>query len=118
MRFCFLVYSSAWGSYDTHQILQWGVAMPLIGVRELRERTAEVLRKVRTEQTEYVITYQGQPVAVLLPIDDKAMEEAIVQASKQNVLGGWEAYARLADQVSQAWPSERRTQDLIDEIRQ
>ena len=26
--------------------------MPLIGVRELRERTAEVLRKVRKEQSE------------------------------------------------------------------
>jgi prevent-host-death family protein len=36
--------------------------MPLIRVRELRERTSEVLRQVREEQTEYVITYQGRPL--------------------------------------------------------
>lgn len=91
--------------------------MPLIGVRQLRERTAEVLCKVREEGAEYVITHQGRPIAVLLPIDDKATEEAIIQASKQSATDRWEAYTRLADEISQAWPSGLRTQDLIDEIR-
>jgi prevent-host-death family protein len=72
--------------------------MPLVGVRELRERTSEVLRQVREEGVEYVITYQGRPIAMLLPVDA-------------------ETYAQLAEQVRQAWPAEQSTQDLLDEIR-
>ena len=91
--------------------------MPLVGVRELRERTSEVLRQVREEGIEYVITYQGRPIAMLLPVDAERVEAAIVQASKRSVTGGWGAYAQVAEQVRQAWPAEQSTQDLLDEIR-
>ena len=91
--------------------------MPLVGVRELRERTSEVLRQVREEGIEYVITYQGRPIAMLLPVDAERAEAAIVQASKIGVTGGWETYAQLAEQVRQAWPTEQSTQELLDEIR-
>jgi prevent-host-death family protein len=90
--------------------------MPLIGVRELRERTTQVLRQVRDEKAEYVITYQGRPVALLLPISPEALESAMVQAAKQSS-GGWEAYARAAEQVRQAWDTQVETQAVLDEIR-
>ena len=92
--------------------------MPLIGVRELRERTTEVLRRVRQEKAEYVITYQGRPVALLLPVNAEAIEAAMVQTGKQSVVGGWETYARLVEQVRLAWPAEQGTQDILDEVRQ
>ncbi len=41
--------------------------MPIIGVRELRERTSEILRAIREEQAEFVVAHQGKPVAILLP---------------------------------------------------
>ena len=92
--------------------------MPLIGVRELRQRTAKVLRQVREEQAEYVITYQGRPMALLLPLDAEAVEAAMVEASKQAVAGGWEAYVRAAEQVRRAWPAERKTEEeVLDEVR-
>ena len=91
--------------------------MPLIGVRELRERTSEVLRRVREEGAEYVVTYQGRPIAMLLPVDAERIEAAMVQAGKQSLTGGWEAYAQLAEQARQAWPAEKSTQELLDEIR-
>lgn len=69
--------------------------MPVIGVRELREHTSEVLRQVREDSAEYVITHQGRPVALILPINPEAVEEAMVEASKANLVGGVEAYARL-----------------------
>lgn len=37
--------------------------MTTIGVRELRQQTSEVLRKIREEKAEYIIIYQGQPIA-------------------------------------------------------
>lgn len=91
--------------------------MPLIGVRELRERTSEVLRQVREEQTEYVITYQGRPIAMLLPVNAEVIETALVQAGKQSLAGGWEAYTHLAEEARRDWPAEASTQDLLDEIR-
>lgn len=91
--------------------------MPLIGVRELREHTTEVLRHVREEKAEYVVTYQGRPVALLLPVNMETMEAAMIEAGKQSVVGGWEAYARLAEQARKAWLTEQSSQDLLDEIR-
>jgi prevent-host-death family protein len=69
--------------------------VPVIGVRELRERTSEVLRQVREENAEYVITHQGRPVALIMPVNPDAVEDAMVEASKANLMGGMEAYARL-----------------------
>lgn len=92
--------------------------MPLIGVRELREQTAEVLRRVREDKAEYVITHQGRPIAMLLPVDAEAVEAAIVEASRQAAVNdGWAAYTRVAAQVRQDWPASRRAQDILDEIR-
>ena len=91
--------------------------MPLIGVRDLRQRTAEVLRRVREEKAEYVVTYQGRPIALLLPVDAEVVEAAVVDASRKAVVGGWEAYARVAEQVRRAWPAERGTQEVLDKVR-
>ena len=91
--------------------------MPLIGVRELREQTAEVLRRVREEKTEYVITYQGHPIAMLLPVNADAVEAAIVEAGRQAVGGGWEAFVRLAERLRPSWPEGLTTQQVMDEIR-
>lgn len=81
--------------------------MSLIGVRELREETSKVLRRVREEQAEYVVTYQGRPVAVLLPLDPERAETEIVAASKRAVAGSWAHYQRLADEIRQDWPNVR-----------
>jgi prevent-host-death family protein len=91
--------------------------MSLIGVRELREQTSEVIRRVREERAEYVVTYQGRPVAVILPLDTEQAEVEMVKASKNAVLGDWERYERLAEEIRSAWPSDLATQDLIDAIR-
>ena len=43
--------------------------MPYVGIKELKNQTTEILRGVREEGLEYVVTFHGRPVAVLLPID-------------------------------------------------
>ena len=52
--------------------------MPKVGVRELKNRTSEILRAVREEGAEYVITYQGRPMAVLLPVDEEDLEDYVL----------------------------------------
>jgi prevent-host-death family protein len=91
--------------------------MSLIGVRELRQQASEVIRRVREERAEYVITYQGRPVAILLPLDASQAEKEMVQAGKRAVLGHWERYELLAEELRRAWLADLSTQDLIDAIR-
>ncbi len=91
--------------------------MSLIGVRELREQTSEVIRRVRQDRAEYVVTYQGRPVALILPLDTGQAEREMVQANKKAVLDGWERYERLAEELRRAWPTDLSTQDVIDSIR-
>jgi prevent-host-death family protein len=91
--------------------------MALIGVRELREQATEVIRRVREEKAEYVITYQGRPVAMLVPIDEEAVEEAIVRASKQSITDPWDRFFNLMESIRNEWPAGVSTQELLDEIR-
>ena len=91
--------------------------MPIIGVRELREHTADVLRQVREQRVEYIITHQGKPVAFLAPVDEQAVENAMVQAGRSTGEDGWDAYMRLVEELRRTWPADLTTQDLIDEIR-
>lgn len=91
--------------------------MTMIGVRELRQQTSELLRKMKEEKVEYIITYQGQPVALLLPLDTEAVEQAIVQVGKQGATQGWNVYAQVAERARAAWSADADTQALLDEIR-
>jgi len=49
--------------------------MPYVGIKELKNQTTEILRGVREHGREYVVTFHGRPVAVLLPIGEDFMRE-------------------------------------------
>ncbi len=80
--------------------------MPYIGVRELREKTTQVIRDVRENRARYIITLRGRPVAVIMP-----MTEADVVES------GWDVYERLAEEIRKEWPEGLSTQEVMDEVR-
>ena len=42
-----------------------------IGVRELKNQTSRVIRTVREEMAEYVVTLRGEPVAILRPLTEE-----------------------------------------------
>lgn len=91
--------------------------MALIGMRELHNRTAEVLRRVREDRDEFIVTHQGRPVALLVPLAPERMETEMLEAAKRSTVRGWDAYARLRDSVRQQWPVAPGTEETLDEIR-
>jgi prevent-host-death family protein len=91
--------------------------MALIGVRELRQKTAEVLRRVQQEGQAFVITQQGRPVALLSPLDQEKIEAEILRSARQSVSDGWRVYHQLAEEIRKAWPAGLETQTLMDDIR-
>jgi prevent-host-death family protein len=91
--------------------------MPIIGVRELREQTSEVLRKVNEERAEYIVTHEGRPVAMLLPVCVESLEHAMLEAGRESFTSSWDSYEELASRVRAAWPAARTTRSVLDEIR-
>jgi prevent-host-death family protein len=94
--------------------------MTIIGARDLRQKTSEVLRRIREEQAEYIITYQGKPVAILLPLDVDAVEQAIPDVGdvgKEGAACGWDAYAQVATTVRERWPQSLITETVLDKVR-
>ena len=80
--------------------------MPEVGVRELKNRTSEIVRAVREGRAEYVITYRGRPAARLVPIARETEGER-----------AWQELERLSQQISVRWQSDKSTLELLDEAR-
>lgn len=84
-----------------------------IGVRELKNHTSRVIRAVREEMSEYVVTLRGEPVAVLRPLTE---EEA--QRLRQGEIDAALAEMKtLAQEVASAWISEKSGVELVAEQR-
>ncbi len=84
-----------------------------IGVRELKNQTSRVIRAVREEMAEYVVTLRGEPVAVLRPLTE---EEA--QRLRRVEIDETRAQMRtLAQEVGAAWTSHKSGVELVVEQR-
>jgi len=84
-----------------------------IGVRELKNQTSSVIRSVREELSEYVVTLRGEPVAVLRPLteeESKRLRQAEIDATLAEMRS-------LAQEVASAWTSEKSGAELITEQR-
>ena len=59
--------------------------MPRVGVRELKNRTSEILRAVGREKGEYIIACHGRPAAILLPIAEGDVEDNLLAHRPRSV---------------------------------
>lgn len=84
-----------------------------IGVRELKNKASSIVRSVREEMTEFIITVQGEPVAVLRPFTKKD-EQQLHQAKIEETLAEMKS---LAQQVAAAWTSPKSGVELVAEQR-
>jgi prevent-host-death family protein len=76
--------------------------MPQVGVKELKNRATQIVRDVREHATSYVVTVDGQPVAILKPYTvDDAGAGPDRQADIEEWLRGWD---ELAVEIGKRWP--------------
>jgi prevent-host-death family protein len=80
--------------------------MAEVGIRELKNHVAEIVRAVREERVEYTITHRGKPVARLVPLSDESGGE-----------DAWAELDRLSQEVSDRWCSDRSALELLTEAR-
>ncbi len=84
-----------------------------IGVRELKNQASRVIRTVREEMAEYVITVRDKPVAVLRPLTDEEQRK-LRQVEVDDALTEMKA---LAQRVAAAWKSPKSGVELVSEQR-
>lgn len=84
-----------------------------IGVRELKTYASRVVRSVRDEMTEYVITLRGHPVAMLRPLT----EEDAQRLRRNEVTESLAEMKSLSREIAEAWSSDKSGVDLIAEQR-
>jgi len=90
--------------------------MPNVGVKDLKNQATEILRAVREEQAEYIVTYHGRPVAMLLPVDAAWLQARSVRSSRPSpeLLAELEA---LRAEIDMSWRSDKTAVELVAEGR-
>ena len=93
--------------------------MARVGVRELKNRATEIIRAVRENQAEYVVTYHGRPVAVLLPVDEAWLEAEAKRAAEAVTPGDdvWAELEEIRQEIGRSWQSEKTAVELISDQR-
>jgi prevent-host-death family protein len=82
-----------------------------IGIRELRAKAGRVVRRVKQKRESVDITYRGEVVARLVPVEPAA--EAQARLSEW-----WEEFDRLAAEISKAWkPDGKSAAETVSEAR-
>ena len=84
--------------------------MRAIGVRELKERTSEVLRYVRERGEEIEVTYRGEVIARLVPAAPK-------RPSARATTAAWARLDEVAREIGRRWPKSKSATAAVREGR-
>ncbi len=84
--------------------------MAEIGVRDLKLRASDVLRRVREEGESFTVTYRGRAVARLVPVDR-------AERGPADLSGVWTEMDRLAGEIGASWPEGVSASDAVGEQR-
>ncbi len=86
--------------------------MPYVSVRELKGQLSRVLREVREEREEYLVTYRGRVVARISPVVPP--EEQVNEERVRKVMRDLD---RLAAEIGRKWPEGVSAVDAVREAR-
>lgn len=84
--------------------------MPSIKIRQLKEQTNQIMRRVRDEGKFFEITYHGHVIARLVPVnqpDVPAKDTAAI----------WTDLDQLAAEIGQLWPDDVSAAAAVSEGR-
>ena len=79
-----------------------------VGIRELKQKTSQLVRKVREEGAEIQVTYHGKVVALLVPV---------TQRPDPREPEAWAALDHLAAEIGAHWPKDVSAVEAVSEGR-
>ena len=84
--------------------------MRYVGVRELKAQTSRILREVREEGEEFLVTYRGQVIARLVPVHPPQEQ---VEAMNRV----WRELDALAAEIQARWSEDISAVEAVTEQR-
>jgi prevent-host-death family protein len=84
--------------------------MAEVGVRELKQKTSSILRRLREGKETVTITYRGRAIAKLVPVEDDDLK----QAEAWRV---WAEMDELTKEISARWPKGVSAVEAVEEGR-
>lgn len=93
--------------------------MQYVGVRELKNEASEVIRAVREEQAEYIVTFRGRPVAVIRPVGSSATDVHAPRPPKTRRSDPefWERWDLLAARIGASIRTDMTAAEMVAEQR-
>lgn len=95
-----------------------GVAMALakkkleVGVKELKNKTTQIIRNIREKGTEYIITVDKTPVAIIMSLKSHSLVEKL--AKRAEVLKSIES---LSKEIAKDWDDKMNAAEAVSEQR-
>ncbi len=89
--------------------------MPDVGVRELKAHASEIIRDVREQRAQYIITYRGRPVGLLMPLEE--IKTVSLPSTGEPATAAWEELTRLGEEIGRGWRSPLTSTELLSEMR-
>jgi prevent-host-death family protein len=84
--------------------------MEAVGVRDLKERASEIVRRVREEQASFAVTFRGEIVARIVP-------EQRGHPNPVDLTEFWEELDTLIANVAEKSPAGVSAEDVMRDIR-
>ena len=85
-----------------------------IGIRELKNQVSGIVRRVREESAEYIITHHGTPVAIIRPIEPSELK----RLNQEEALETWRKMQQLGRQLAESRVSELSPVEILEQIRE
>ena len=85
--------------------------MSSVGVRELKEQTSQILRRVREGRETIEVTYHGKVVARLVPVEESKIDNSA------EIAAVWAEMDQLAAEIGARWPAGVSAADAVSEGR-
>jgi prevent-host-death family protein len=83
-----------------------------VGVKELKNKTTQIIRNIREKGTEYVITVDKVPVAVIMSLKNHSLVGK--QSKRAEVLKSIES---LSKDIAKDWDNKMNAAEAVSELR-
>lgn len=89
------------------------MATKTVGIKEFKNQATQLLRHVREERSEVIVTMDGEPVAVLRPFQ----EEDDAKGRSERLKAAMVRADLLAEKIAKNWPEGVSAADAVAEQR-
>ena len=85
--------------------------------RASEKKATQIVREVREERAEYVVTVNGEPAAVLVPYVAPSTSEPPSEVRKEEIRAWLREGAEIAKELGKTWPPGLSAADAVAEQR-